>query len=329
MTEMYKLAWTPGVMDSPHRWALAVEQTNYFQVQSNILQAVNDIVDKICVHNQNVLVHCTDGWDRTAQLSALAQLLLDGRYRTIKGFQVLVEKDWLSFGHMFERRMGHHSRDFKDDQRSPIFIQFLDLVRMILVQMPAMFEFNAHMLAFIAHEIYTCKFGTFLCNSQRERVNYNLSEKTVSMWTHINHYAEEFTNPFYIAPPAGEQPLRIPRIPTTNTFELSVWKALFMKYSPFISTSGGNPTQSSNETYREQLMRDQRALNVNLTELLAKSQALLEKLKLSERKAQPDESFVDIGAVEKEEEPSREEKQSRSDEMVLPNGVVVKDSYIP
>lgn len=66
MTEMYKLAWTPGVMDSPHRWALAVEQTNYFQVQSNILQAVNDIVDKICVHNQNVLVHCTDGWDRTA-----------------------------------------------------------------------------------------------------------------------------------------------------------------------------------------------------------------------------------------------------------------------
>lgn len=163
-----------------------------------------------------------------------------------------------------------------------------------------MFEFNAHMLAFIAHEIYTCKYGTFLCNSQRERVNYNLAEKTVSMWTHINHFAEEFTNPFYLAPPAGEQPLRIPRIPTTNTFELSVWKALFMKYSPFVPAP--NPTQSSNESYREQLMRDQRALNVNLTELLAKSQALLDKLKQSERKAQPDESFVDIGA-EKEEVP--------------------------
>jgi phosphatidylinositol-3-phosphatase len=30
MTEMHKLAWTPGVMDSPHNWHVAVEQTNYF-----------------------------------------------------------------------------------------------------------------------------------------------------------------------------------------------------------------------------------------------------------------------------------------------------------
>jgi myotubularin-related protein 1/2 len=165
MTDMYKLANTPGVTSSPHKWLSSVEATNYFQIQSNILQAVNAIVERLSVQKQNVLVHCTDGWDRTAQLCALAQLLLDGRYRTIRGFQVLIEKDWLSFGHMFGRRMGHHSKDFKDDQRSPIFIQFLDLVRMIHVQMPAMFEFNTHLLAFIAHEVYTCKYGTFLCNS--------------------------------------------------------------------------------------------------------------------------------------------------------------------
>lgn len=86
MTEMYKLGWTPGVMSSPQKWHLAVDQTNYFQVQSNILQAVNGIVERMTVQKQNVLVHCTDGWDRTAQLSAISQLLLDGRYRTIRGF---------------------------------------------------------------------------------------------------------------------------------------------------------------------------------------------------------------------------------------------------
>ena len=36
----------------------------------------------------SVLVHCTDGWDRTAQLTALAMLMLDPFYRTIQGFEV-------------------------------------------------------------------------------------------------------------------------------------------------------------------------------------------------------------------------------------------------
>lgn len=44
------------------------------------------------------IVHCSDGWDRTSQLSATSQLLLDPYYRTTTGFSVLVEKDWTAFG---------------------------------------------------------------------------------------------------------------------------------------------------------------------------------------------------------------------------------------
>ncbi|KAK7234599.1 phosphatidylinositol-3,5-bisphosphate 3-phosphatase [Aureococcus anophagefferens] len=51
-----------------------------------------------------VLVHCSDGWDRTAQVCGLAQFLLDPYCRTIDGFGVLVEKDWCAFGHMFRER---------------------------------------------------------------------------------------------------------------------------------------------------------------------------------------------------------------------------------
>jgi hypothetical protein len=90
---------------------------------------------------QTVVVHCSDGWDRTAQMCCLAQLFLDPYYRTMEGFAVLIEKDWLSFGHMFARRIGHGSKDDLDN-RSPIFLQFLDCCYQLLVQFPCSFEFN-------------------------------------------------------------------------------------------------------------------------------------------------------------------------------------------
>ncbi|KAK6322219.1 hypothetical protein J4Q44_G00070110 [Coregonus suidteri] len=40
----------------------------------------------------SVLVHCSDGWDRTAQVCSLASILLDPFYRTIKGLMILIEK---------------------------------------------------------------------------------------------------------------------------------------------------------------------------------------------------------------------------------------------
>ena len=46
----------------------------------------------------SVIVHCSDGWDRTSQLTSMAQLLMDPYHRSIHGFVVLIEKEWLEFG---------------------------------------------------------------------------------------------------------------------------------------------------------------------------------------------------------------------------------------
>ena len=66
----------------------------------------------------SVVVHCSDGWDRTSQVCSLAALMLDPFYRTIKGFQMLIEKDWMGFGHKFSERCGHLSTDPKEVSQS-------------------------------------------------------------------------------------------------------------------------------------------------------------------------------------------------------------------
>jgi len=65
---------------------------------------------------------------------------------------VLVEKDWLSFGHPFQLRCAHgeskHERN--EEQMSPIFLQFLDSVWQLVNLFPSTFEFNSRYLMLIA-----------------------------------------------------------------------------------------------------------------------------------------------------------------------------------
>lgn len=68
-----------------------------------VLAGALRIADKVESGKTSVVVHCSDGWDRTAQLTSLALIMLDSHYRTIRGFQILLEKEWLSFGHRFQQ----------------------------------------------------------------------------------------------------------------------------------------------------------------------------------------------------------------------------------
>ena len=88
----------------PNRELLA--KSGWLKHIKGLLDGASLIARQIGIQHSHVLIHCSDGWDRTSQLSALSQILLDPYYRSIDGFIVLVEKDWLSFGHMFQHRSG-------------------------------------------------------------------------------------------------------------------------------------------------------------------------------------------------------------------------------
>ena len=96
-----------------------VGRTKWLQHVGQLLMATAKIVAEVDKNGRSVVVHCSDGWDRTSQLVSLAQLCLDPFYRTMDGFQVLIEKEWNAAGHKFrDRTWGEEPHE-----RSPVFFR--------------------------------------------------------------------------------------------------------------------------------------------------------------------------------------------------------------
>ncbi|CAI2385388.1 unnamed protein product [Moneuplotes crassus] len=175
--------------------------------------------------NHNVLIHCADGWDRTPILCSLTQIYLDPYFRTIEGLEVLIEKDWISFGHKFQDRSGNmKSHNHLAKERSPVFINFCDCLYQLITQFPHCFEFNNILLLFLSHHLYTCKYGTFLFNCDKDRAFFEIQSKTVSIWDYVNSNLEHFRNPFYT-------PLKDRISPKVLSSAMTFWKEHFFIYT--------------------------------------------------------------------------------------------------
>ncbi|XP_047514358.1 myotubularin-related protein 2 isoform X2 [Pieris napi] len=222
------------------RWFSGIEATCWLKHIKCILAGAVRIVDKVENHKTSVLVHCSDGWDRTAQLTALAMLMLDPFYRTLRGFQILIEKEWLSFGHKFQLRIGHGDERHSDADRSPVFVQWVDCVWQLQQQFPTAFEFTERLLITIVDHLYSCRFGTFLFNTERERVKEELKAKTVSLWSYINSRQDLYLNPLYWGPSAfgpntPPSPYSRPQtvlVPVASLRIIKLWKALYCRWNP-------------------------------------------------------------------------------------------------
>jgi myotubularin-related protein 1/2 len=327
-------AWVGGNVASVAGAASALGDSGWLLHCHKILTSAVWIACRIHLEGASVLVHCSDGWDRTAQLVSLASLLLDPYYRTFQGFQALIEKDWLAFGHNFSDRLGiptftgtrslnvtdsmmrqagqastspgrgapetssspsvgSQSPGAQSSHYSPIFLQWLDAVAQLLRIYPSAFEFTQAYLVELMDCVLSCRFGNFLCNSEKERVQGGVAESTACVWAYLKHVREprgkehkhcnllynSSQNPDVLLPPAAAS-------------APSLWRQYFLRWScPSLENTGGNllvgwahggdlesATHGLAETFSSVRVAKDRA-EERVQELLAEKNALLEQLR--------------------------------------------------
>ncbi|KAI9205686.1 protein-tyrosine phosphatase-like protein [Polychytrium aggregatum] len=260
----------------------SLDRSGWLRHVRTIIDGASLIVQNVDIHKNHVLVHCSDGWDRTAQLCSLASMCLDPYYRTLEGFCVLIEKEWISFGHKFSDRLGIISRENNDSSErpqtmgqqlhaqsklfsssissaakslfkhandsapslsthsssmpnklmprevSPVFTQFLDCCYQIWRQFPTQFEYSDKLFLALNDHIYSCQFGTFLFNNERERLMYRsgqnqlpIQDVAFSIWDWILSNPTEFLNPAYV--PCASEPAFVAEVGTMHSYRKLSW----------------------------------------------------------------------------------------------------------
>eukprot|EP00069_Balaena_mysticetus_P018662 bmy_11616T0 len=161
----------------------------------------------------SVVLQEEEGRDLSCIVASLVQVMLDPYFRTITGFQSLIQKEWVMAGYPFLDRCNHLKRSEKE---APVFLLFLDATWQLQEQCPAAFEFSETYLAVLHDSTRVALFGTFLFNSPHQRVqqstefaiskNIQLGDekglKFPSVWDWSLQFTAKdrtlFHNPFYI-----------------------------------------------------------------------------------------------------------------------------------
>jgi hypothetical protein len=161
------------------RFLSQIETTGWLQEIRKLLKVTAVMVLRLQTGDPIVL-ESPDGRNVPEQLSSLVQLCLDPYFRTITGFAVLIEKEWVNFGTYFSLKeiystlgfylTGHkwgqnNPRKYKSKQLSPIFIQFLGMLMSFVVMKWYTYYIILQMLCgnFWIHILNYLKYAIFLC----------------------------------------------------------------------------------------------------------------------------------------------------------------------
>ena len=93
------------------------------------------------------------------------------------------------------------------------------------------------MMIFLAKYYSTNLYGTFMFNSEKERVERDAKNNTTSVWSDVMKNASKFKNVYY----NGENPVKI-LSPNYAPYNLHFWSDFFMQYNIYLENNKFYPS---------------------------------------------------------------------------------------
>mmetsp|Transcript_33003 Transcript_33003/g.82965 ORF Transcript_33003/g.82965 Transcript_33003/m.82965 type:complete len:2143 (+) Transcript_33003:102-6530(+) len=178
------------------RWFPRIVATKWLEYVEALLMGSVQVAKHILNGDSVVICHC-NGFECEQAVSSIAQILLDPHYRTIGGFSTLVIKEWIHFSHDFSDFTMKKASRKGNVYHANEFAYFLDAMWQLLYFFPQAFEFNEHLLTFLMESVYSCKYGTFLFSSYKQRIDAGADTKTIPVWKEVVAAPHLYRNDMY------------------------------------------------------------------------------------------------------------------------------------
>ncbi|XP_019856165.1 PREDICTED: myotubularin-related protein 10-B-like [Amphimedon queenslandica] len=256
------------------KWLATLDSSHWLHYVKSCLSLASDIVKTLCEKRTSCVLLDQNDRDLACVISSLVQIMADPHYRTISGFESLVQKEWVAMGHPFTTRSGlitdaPSNEELVPDGQAPVFVLFCDCVWQLTVQFPSAFQFTPSFLVKFVSLTASSIYSNFVFDSAKARVeasnhskrsSYYVSQLVdlqsshsdaekyegplVSAWgkwrsSLTAEETENWLNPFYYIFGSGDAHNEFTFTGNLLPFESSVFNLLFSDMLPD-KTSGGN-----------------------------------------------------------------------------------------
>lgn len=173
----------PGAA-ADEKWLSALEGTRWLEHIRACLRKAVEVASLLAGRRCSVVLQEPSDRDLSCLLASLVQLLADPHARSLRGFQSLVQREWVAAGHPFPQRLG--LRRDSPREESPVFLLFLDCTWQLLRQFPAAFGFTEAYLLALHDSAFLPYCSTFLFSCQRQRGRGGVQQPRTQTYTPVS-----------------------------------------------------------------------------------------------------------------------------------------------